>query len=146
MGATNKMDDGVTVQILASELKRQGAALRKHVQECTSIRKETAVIRKETAEAVEALNQRLEFIDTLNRWIHRISKHGRRVVGAVALAAVTAWASILTQNYLLHRDTEKTASVAASAATEASVSQKELIKQVDQAILAHPASSGDAAQ
>lgn len=130
------MPKEITVATLAMELrasrremKETRATLKEHVDGCGELQKETAAKLDGLRTGLDAINDRFAKWDRITDFF---SRRGKWLAGAVISALLGAWASVLAQNYLLHRETAQTATVAATAATSAAEGQKTVIHKLQE--------------
>jgi hypothetical protein len=137
------MPEPLTVEALALELRkdrleqrRQGRVLKTHVDECGELQKLTAQRLEQGAQTMDRLDKSLKAIEDrfvlFDRVTTFLSKRGKWVIGLIITAAISAWVSVLVQNYLLHTETARTATVAASSAQEAASGQKQVLHKLNE--------------
>lgn len=106
----------VNTQMLASTLTR-------HIDECTSLRKETTAIMHDVTTRLDKLSDKFAVVEGLAMWV-------RRGVGAILLAVVTAGASVFVQNYMQHQQTQAVAAQASQAAAASTTAAAATLTEV----------------
>jgi hypothetical protein len=104
--------------------------LKHHIDDCMSLRKETAGAMRDMSAGLEKLSDKFAMIDSLFTW-------ARRGIGAIVVAVLAAGASVLVQNYLQHQQTQATAVTAAQAADSSAATAEVINKKLDALIAVH---------
>jgi hypothetical protein len=133
----------LSLQTLATELRAtrraqqtQGATLRRHVKDCGKLQEATAQRLAEGAETMGEMQVSLSGIEdrfkSFDRWTAFLTKYGKWIAGIVVTAIISAWVSVLVQNYYLHQQTAKAAQAAASSASQAASGQTVVLHKLNE--------------
>lgn len=138
------MTEPLTMETLAAKIYVHDEAIasltgtmKQHIADCNRSQRQTLKLQAKTTAELKKINEaysgfekHFELLIAFERNVLILTKWGKPIVGSIILAVISAWATLLAQNYFLHESTVQKATIAAQAATSADQTQGKILKKV----------------